>query len=1479
MPMRRATRSRSHRRSEQRGRRVRKLPFLFPASLLAGAASAATTDNWTDGVSPGFWSIAANWTTASSTHVVPAAGDTVTIVETNPRNLTVTYDYTGPAISLASLTISQSGSALLSHSATLSMSANGLSSGTEHVGDSTTGGSLGNGFLTQSGGTNTLGAGGLFLGFNGSDTGTYTLSGSGVLSANAGGSELVGFNGAGVFNQTGGANSTATLNLAANAGSTGSYSLQGGTLTATNVVVGVAGTGTFSHTAGTANLASGTLTVGSGTAAQGTYTLGGGTLTAANQRVGDSGNGTFNHTAGSNTVSADLNLGFAAGSTGSYSLSGSGTLAVGVNEFVGNAGSGTFTQSGGTNTPFLLYAGFAGGSSGTYTLSGGTVKASTIVVGNSGTGAFNQTGGTVTASGGAVNIEVGQNPSGNGTYTLGGGSLSVTAGEEVGDTGTGAFNQSQGTNHADTVNLGINGGTGTYTLSGGTLTTVSGVNVYGGTFTQTGGTNSVGSDGLFINSRFTTPASYSLGGAGSLTTPSEFISGSAAVPSGFAQSGGGHLILGDLTVGFGAGGVGTFTLGGGELDVGLASQNPPTRETIGSGGGAGTFNQTGGTQFFYGSLFVGSGGSSSTGTYTLSGGSLFVGNGTSTNTGTVTIGGSSGDVGTFNQTGGEHDIGDYRFGLFELRLGDGAGASGTYTLGGTGNLFIAGNQVVGNNGTGTFTQTAGVNQIHMMENGTGGQLILGESAGSAGTYSLGGTGALSVNSFEFIGLNGTGTFNQTGGTHTVGHELAVGAKPGSSGALTLSGGSLTVSDYVFVGENFGNDGGAGVLTVSGTGVLTISAGFLEVDNTPGSSINLNGGTINTPILSCARGTPSSFHWTTGTLNITQNTTWDSNDQTSPFGAAAALAANQTLMVTGNEGVGGVGPFSLTLNNGSTHYVTGTLTLNPTGSITQNPGSTLYAATFIQAGGTVNGTLQNQGNFIYQSGQFNGRLLNQGTVNTGPFFTAQGGVENDAVMTLSTGQTLNTAAGGLDNFGAFNLAGGTLSGAAAAVNDTGGEMHAHGTVNSPLTNNGRLTVDGVLRLNGGVVNNGVFQGGGTVFGNFSNQPGGTVLVSPGNQLSIQNNWANAGIVTLSGAGAILDGGVISNQATIQGAGTVNASVSNAGVVRASGGELDLGGSSNANPAAGQIQSTPSSTVLFTHGLANNAGSIALQGGTFDNNGSGITNTGSIVGNGTFRSGGLTNSGTISFADSPASVFGTVTNSAGGKINITNNTTTFFNAVTNNAGGVVKVTGATARFLAPFTNAGTFTSDPADNFFSDLSVDITGALVGGTGDRFFLTGNLLNGSASPAAWNTRDAELHFSGSASHTVTTPGVDRGGSFGGYDANFAWGVLELAPGESLTVADADATSGAALYVRDLLLDGGLAQLPLLSTASADVTIYYDATSATNAYLDGRTYTLVGGGRLSAVPEPSPAAVLFSTAPLALLARRRKGFRRQGPRP
>src|SRR5262249_35818704 len=146
--------------------------------------------------------------------------------------------------------------------------------------------------------------------------------------------------------------------------------------------------------------------------------------------------------------------------------------------------------------------------------------------------------------------------------------------------------------------------------------------------------------------------------------------------------------------------------------------------------------------------------------------------------------------------------------------------------------------------------------------------------------------------------------------------------------------------------------------VSGTGVLSVGT-TLTVYNTPGTSLNLTGGTINAAALNFG-GVPNLFNWTSGKLNITSEVTWDSaaaaTSTSASFGSSLTLGPNRTLMITGNETLGGsTGAFSLALGGGSTHIVTGNITISPTGALVLN-------------GGTLNtGSLVNNGTFLFDSG--------------------------------------------------------------------------------------------------------------------------------------------------------------------------------------------------------------------------------------------------------------------------------------------------------------------------------------------------------------------------------------------------------------------------------------------------------------------------------------------------------------------------------
>ena len=110
----------------------------------------------------------------------------------------------------------------LGASGSYNLTGSGLLSGAgaENVGYS------GTGTFTQSGGTNNLNSfeGSLCLGRTSGSSGSYYLTGSGLLSAPT---ECAGYYGRGTFTQCGGTNNTTNLYLGQNSGSNGSYNLSG----------------------------------------------------------------------------------------------------------------------------------------------------------------------------------------------------------------------------------------------------------------------------------------------------------------------------------------------------------------------------------------------------------------------------------------------------------------------------------------------------------------------------------------------------------------------------------------------------------------------------------------------------------------------------------------------------------------------------------------------------------------------------------------------------------------------------------------------------------------------------------------------------------------------------------------------------------------------------------------------------------------------------------------------------------------------------------------------------------------------------------------------------------------------------------------------------------------------------------------------------------------------------------------------------
>ena len=363
--------------------------------------------------------------------------------------------------------------------------------------------------------------------------------------------------------------------------------------------------------------------VGNGAGSNGAYTLGSGaTLNATNEVIGGSGVGTLTQIGGTNSTTA-LVIAENTGANGIYALQG-GTL---------NASSIT-VNSGGVLTLDNNYDG----------ISGGTLNFKSLTL---------NSGGEINSGVGGVAVFEG---AGSGPVSLAGGTLSAPGVSTVTQLGgVVALNSLEVSSYFPNISEATYG---IYNLQGGSIT--SGAEGVGNTvdnllgtalFLQNGGTNQI-TYSLTVSSsgNFTAPDSSPVPG-GYMLLAGDLQAGTEQVWNGtFTQSGGTNTVAGVLRVGTYSYDVaaGTnsaaYNLSNGQLTaqnecVGLNAGNC-NNQLHGGAVGTAMFTQTGGTNTVNNVLTV-----TDTGTYNLSGGIL--------NVGSLTTGSSnnSANTGTFSQSG------------------------------------------------------------------------------------------------------------------------------------------------------------------------------------------------------------------------------------------------------------------------------------------------------------------------------------------------------------------------------------------------------------------------------------------------------------------------------------------------------------------------------------------------------------------------------------------------------------------------------------------------------------------------------------------------------------------------------------------------------------------------------------------------------------------------------------------------------------
>ena len=1031
---------------------------------------------------------------------------------------------------------------------------------------------------------------------------TFTGIGAGD-SFTVGGSLQIGYHHTGSFSQIDGSVTVQSSGdgtgfvLGLFAGSSGTYTLIGGTLSAVNGYVGASGSGTMNHGAGTASF-SNILFVGLGDGSNGTYNLSNtGSLNALYENIGDysGSSGHFVQSGGTNTTQS-LFLSQFVGGQGTYLLS-AGTLTVSGGINVNN---GTFTQTGGSASTGLLYLAYGDArAAGAYVMSGGTLDiqpnnaGANFVLGTFGSGTFTQTGGTVTDLGTSFdsNLILGFQSGASGTYHLDGGTLSVFGVRSQGGQSTFDFNG--GTLQARADNGSFVTGLNTVRVrDGGAVIDTNGFNV---TIPQTLTHSTVSGDNA-------TDGGLTKVGSGTLTltanntyTGGTFINGGTLVPGSS-----------------GAISTGNITFGGGTLQFGT---NSDYSARIKNSTGAISLDISGRIINFANALDS----SNSGGLTKLGSGSLLL-YGANTYTGTTTV-----SAGLLAVAGGS--TGSLNSPL--IVTGTSANNAQMYLTGGT---LLASNEVIGIQGSGTFLQINGFST-----NTVAGTLILGLLPSDTGTYSLG-DGILQA--AQVTGASSTSVFNFQGGVLRAGASDNPGdptnpttffggaftANVRSYGAgINTNGFNVTIASNLLHSTIAGDNATDGGLTKLGAGTLTLAGNntynggtFVYGGTLQGNTASLRGNirdnanlvfnqTTDGTFASVISGDGTFTKMGAGTLTLTGNNTYTGS--TNVRAGTLAITAGSTGSAQSNYRVDGTGA-TVNLSGGALAAAVESVGIN-------------YASVFNQSGGTNTvATYLLLGDFAGTSGTYN---LNGGTLQTPQ--VAKGGTQGSAFFNFNGGtlQAGSDNAGFLQGLTTANVRNG------GAVIDTNGhnvtvaQPLLHSTIAGDNATDGGLTKLGAGTLT--LAGNNTYNGGTTL------NAGTLVLGNGTNTAALRGTDAAAGTAV-----------TVNNAATFQ----VQAQASVTGGSGAGGGNSGNAGSggTGVNFNAG---GTLTNTGTVSGGQGGNGFFVGGSGGTGVNfaGGGTLNNSGTVSGgnggSGSFL-GGSAGTG-LSFSGGA----GTLTNQQGGVIN--------------------------------------------------------------------------------------------------------------------------------------------------------------------------------------------------------------------------------------
>ena len=680
--------------------------------------------------------------------------------------------------------------------------------------------------------------------------------------------------------------------------------------------------------------------------------------------------------------------------------------------------------------------------------------------------------------------------------------------------------------------------------------------------------------------------------------------------------------------------------------------------------------------------------------------------GANTYSGTTTVGGGTltvppgGQIATANSSGGNYIV-----------VGNAANSNALLNItGGAVNLYSGGNAWA------SFMQVGNGSSYRGFVNMTSGtlnpqrHLVMGNNGGYGAMTMSGGTMTIGSYFIMGFGTSSYGIFNQTGGAvaqyQTSGNgSTLIGSGNGSVGLVNLSGGTFDASaGGIFLPENGTS---TGTLNISGTAAVTAGNVGVKLGNSASAvagTLNLLGGTLMANVVQSGGG-KATVNFNGGTLRAS--------------GASATFMQGLSYaFVYGNGG---------TIDNGSNNITLGQPLLTPAGGgilgvsniAVANQGSGYLNAPIVTiSGGTVSTAGATAVANLVDDGTGNG------TYKVGSITVTSPGRYTVAPTSVTlTGGGFGPAASGFTTSTSANTSGGmTFAGAGTTI------LSGVSTYTGPTT-----VSSGILKLNGSVL-----------------PAASAVTVASGAMLDL--NGANSTIAGLNGGGTV-DSSSVSSSATL----TINNSsdASFGGVIQNSGQPVAFvktGGAAQSLNGTNTYSGTTTvnNGTLFVNGVLG-ANAVTVAGGT-------LSGAGKILGAVTVQSGGTFAPGTNAIGRLVISNSLTLAAGSATKIEIskTGSVTTndsVFGLTSLSCGGTITVTNLGGTALAAGDTFKIFSAGSFGGMFAATNLPSLGSSSLTWSNRLSIDGTLavisvVSTTPTNLFWSVSGTNLTLSWPADHT-----------------------------------------------------------------------------------------------------------------------------------